>query len=150
MADNDLALGRIVEALTKSRYWKQMVIFVTEDDSQSGIDSVDAHRSVLLIISPYAKRGYVSHRHTDIASIHKTVFAIFGLPPLNQFDALASDFSDCFTTKPDFRPYRAVPVDSRIFDPVKAKDPLDPDYQQARLRPSIPLDDSEEADRQRP
>lgn len=150
MADNDLALGRIVEALSRSRYWRQMAIFVTEDDSQSGVDSVDAHRSVLLIISPYARRGYVSHRHTDIESIHKTVFAIFGLPPLNQFDALASDFSDCFTTKPDFRPYRAVPVDPRIFDPAKAKDPLDPDYKQARLQPSVPLDDAGEADRQRP
>lgn len=150
MADNDLALGRIVEALSRSRYWRQMAILVTEDDSQSGVDSVDAHRSVLLIISPYARRGYISHRHTDIESIHKTVFAIFGLPPLNQFDALASDFSDCFTTKPDFRPYRAMPVDRRIFDPAKAKDPLDPDYKQARLRPSIPLDDAGEADRQRP
>lgn len=150
MADNDLALGRIVEALSRSRYWPQMAIFVTEDDSQSGVDSVDAHRSILLIISPYAKRGYVSHRHTDISSIHKTVLAIFGLPPLNQFDALASDFSDCFTTTPDLRPYQAVAVDPRIFDPAKAKDPLDPDYKQARLRSSIPLDDAEETDRQRP
>jgi len=150
MADNDLALGRIVEALSKSRYWPEMAIFVTEDDSQSGVDSVDAHRSVLLIISPYAKRGYLSHRHTDISSIHKTVFAIFGLPPLNQFDMLASDFSDCFTTTPDLRPYEAVSVDPRIFDPARARDPLDPDYRQARLRPSIPLDDAEEADRQRP
>jgi YVTN family beta-propeller protein len=148
MADNDYALGRIVEALSHSRYWPQMAIFVLEDDPQGGVDSVDAHRSVLLVISPYARRGYISRRHTDIMSVHKTVFSIFGLPPLNQFDALTSDLSDCFQMQPDLRPYKAVPVDERIFDPKKAKDPADPDYRQARLRRSIPLDDEEEGQRQ--
>src|SRR5262249_36408807 len=65
-------------------------------------------------------------------------------PPLNLFDALASDFSDCFTTTPDYRPYRCVPVDPRIFDPEKAKDPKDPDYGQARKLPSPPMDDPDE------
>jgi YVTN family beta-propeller protein len=144
MADNDLALGRIVEFLTHTPYWKNMVIFVTQDDAGGEPDHVDAQRSVLLVISPWAKRANVSHRHTTIVSMHRTLYQIFGLPPLNMFDALANDFSDCFTTTPDFRPYTCVPVDQRIFDPEKAKDPKDPDYGKARKLPSFPMDDPDE------
>jgi len=144
MADNDLALGRIVEFLSHTPYWKNMAIFVTEDDSGGEPDHVDAQRSVLLIISPWAKRGYVSHRHTTIVSMHRTLYEIFGLPPLNMFDALANDFADCFTTKPDYRPYKCLPVDPRIFDPEKAKDPKDPDYGKARLLPSVTMDDPDD------
>jgi len=144
MADNDLALGRIVEFLSHTPYWKNMAIFVTQDDAGGEPDHVDAQRSVLLVISPWAKRGYVSHRHTTILSMHRTLYEIFGLPPLNMFDALANDFSDSFTTTPDFRPYNVVPVDPRIFDPEKAKDPNDPDYGQARKLPSITMDDDDE------
>ena len=121
-----------------------MAIFVTQDDSGGEPDHVDAQRSVLLVISPWAKRGYVSHRHTTIVSMHRTLYQIFGLPPLNMFDALANDFSDCFTTKPDFRPYKCVSVDPRIFDPQKAMDPKDPDYGRARLLPSPVMDDDDE------
>ena len=147
MADNDLALGRIIEFLTRTPYWKNMAIFVTQDDSGGEPDHVDAQRSVLLLISPWAKRGYVSHRHTTIVSMHRTLYQIFGLPPLNMFDALANDFSDCFTTNPDFGPYKSAPVDLRIFDPEKAKDPKDPDYGKARLLPSFPLDDPDEMEK---
>ncbi len=147
MADNDLALGRIVEFLSHTPYWKNMAIFVTEDDAGGEKDHVDAQRSVLRVISPWAKRGYVSHRHTTILSMHRTMYEIFGLPSLNMFDALANDFADCFTTKPDFRPYQAVAVDRRIFDPEKAKDPKDPDYGQARKAPSIPMDDDDEVEK---
>jgi hypothetical protein len=147
MADNDLALGRIVEFLTHTPYWKNMAIFVTEDDAGGEPDHVDAQRSVLLVISPWAKRGNVSHRHTTIVSMHRTLYQIFGLPPLNMFDALANDFSDCFTTQPDFRPYRCVPVDPHIFDPQKAVDPKDPEYGQARKLPSFPLDDPDEVEK---
>ena len=147
MADNDLALGRIVEFLSHTPYWKNMAIFVTEDDSGGEPDHVDAQRSVLLLISPWAKRGYVSHRHTTILSMHRTLYEIFGLPSLNMFDALANDFSDAFTDKPDFRPYTAVPVDPRIFDPEKAKDPKDPDYGRARKLPSITMDDDDEVEK---
>jgi hypothetical protein len=144
MADNDLALARIVEFLSHTPYWKNMAIFVTQDDSGGEPDHVDKQRSVLLVISPWAKRGYVSHRHTTILSMHRTFYEIFGLPSLNMFDALANDFSDCFTTTPDFRPYKVVPVDRRIFDPEKAKDSKDPDYGQARKLPSIVMDDEDE------
>lgn len=116
-------------------------LFVTQDDAGGEPDHVDAQRSVLLVISPWAKRGNVSHRHTTIVSMHRTLYEILGLPPLNMFDALANDFSDCFTTIPDFRPYDCAPVDARIFDPEKAKDPKDPDYGQARKLPSITMDD---------
>jgi len=144
MADNDLAMGRIIEFLTHTRYWKNMAIFVTQDDSGGEPDHVDGQRSVLMVISPWAKRSYVSHRHTTIVSMHRTLYEIFGLPPLNMFDALANDFSDCFTTKPDFRPYKCVSVDPRIFDPQKAVDPKDPDYGKARLLPSPVMDDADE------
>lgn len=147
MADNDLALGRIVEFLTRTPYWKNMAIFVTEDDAGGEPDHVDAQRSVLLAISPWVKRGYVSHRHTTIVSMHRTLYQIFGLPPLNLFDALANDFSDCFTTQPDYTPYRYLPVDPRIFDPEKVKDPNDPDYRKARAQPSVTLDDPEEMEK---
>ncbi len=144
MADNDLALGRIVEFLTHTPYWKNMAIFVTQDDSGGEPDHVDSQRSVLLVISPWAKHSYVSHRHTTIVSMHRTLYQIFGLPPLNMFDALANDFSDCFTTQPDFSPYQCVSVDPRIFDPQKAIDPKDPDYGKARRLPSISMDNEED------
>lgn len=148
MADNDLALGRIVEALSHSPFWKEMAIFVTEDDAQAGVDSVDAHRSLLMVISPYAKRGYVSHVNVSISSIMKTIYHLLGLPNLNLTDALASDLGDCFTSLPDFTPYKRVPIDVRLFDPEKAKDPSDPDYLRARREPSIEMDGIEEALRQ--
>lgn len=146
MADNDLALGRIVEFLSHTPYWKNMAIFVTQDDSGGEPDHVEAQRSVLMVISPWARRGNVSHRHTTITSMHRTMYQIFGLPALNLSDALANDFSDCFTTVPNFAPYKCVPVDPRIFDPEKAKNPKDPDYKAARLLPSVARDDAEAED----
>ncbi|MCE5248797.1 hypothetical protein LLG96_01115 [bacterium] len=128
MADNDLALGRVIEFLSHTRYWKEMAVFVTEDDPQGGVDHVDAHRSILLVISPYAKRGHVSAVHASFASIIKTMELILDIPFLNQYDAGANDLSDFFTPVPDFTAYTAVPVDRRIFDPEKALDPLDAEF----------------------
>ncbi len=147
MADNDLALGRIVEFLSKTPYWKNMLILVTQDDSGGEPDHIDAQRSVLLAISPWVKRRYVSHRHTTILSLHRTLYEILGLPSLNQFDALANSFADCFTTVPDFTPYRCEPVDPRIFDPQRAKDRNDPHYRKAAATPSIPMDDPDDMER---
>jgi DNA-binding beta-propeller fold protein YncE len=136
VADNDLALGKLVELFSHSPFWKEMAIFVTEDDAQDGRDHVDAHRSLLMVISPYARRG-VSHVHTSIASIIKTFDLIFGLPYLNQYDAAANNLSDMFTDQPDFTPYQALPSDTRIFDPARVREPgLD-----MHARPSAPLDD---------
>jgi hypothetical protein len=137
VADNDLALGKLVELFSHSPFWKDMAIFVTEDDAQNGRDHVDAHRSVLMVISPYASRGHVSHVHTSMASILKTFDLIFGLPYLNQYDAAATDLSDLFTAQPDFTPYDPLPSDVRIFDPTKVREQgLD-----LKARPGAPLDD---------
>ena len=139
VADNDLALGKLVELLSHSPFWKDMAIFVTEDDAQDGRDHVDAHRSLLMVINPYARRG-VSHVHTSMASILKTFFLIFGMPPLNQYDAAATDFADMFTDQPDFRPYQALPSDTRLFDPEQVHEP-GLELHARPAPPSEPLDD---------
>jgi hypothetical protein len=138
VADNDLALGKLVELFSHSPFWKDMAIFVTEDDAQNGWDHVDAHRSILMVISPYARQG-VSHVHTSMASIIKTFDLIFGLPCLNQYDAAATDLSDLFSATPDFTPFEALPSDAQIFDPAKVKEP----GLQMQARPGEPLDDPE-------
>jgi len=143
MADNDLALGRVVEFLSRTPYWKDMAIFVTEDDPQGGIDHVDAHRSILMVISPYAKKSYVGQVHCSFGSIMKTFWHILGLPYLNQYDAGATDLADMFIDQPNFSPYAALPVDQRVFDPQKALDPLDEDFNWKALQESPRLDDPE-------
>jgi YVTN family beta-propeller protein len=120
VADNDYALGRIVEYLSRSPWWKNMAIFVTEDGAHGGVDHVDSHRTVLLAIGPYLKRNYVSHRNTSFPGLLKTIFRILGLPPLHLFDAAATDLSDCFSTEADFSPYEAQPVQQDLFDPAQA------------------------------
>ncbi|HWD39216.1 MAG TPA: bifunctional YncE family protein/alkaline phosphatase family protein [Fimbriimonas sp.] len=147
MADDDLGFGRIVEFLSHTPYWKNMAIFVTEDDAGGEDDHVDAQRSVMLIISPYAKHGYVSHRHTTITSMHRTLYEIMGLPPLNMFDAISNDFGDCFTDKPDFTPYKAEMVDRRLYDWPKSRDKKDWNYAKARLMPTVPMDDWDKNDK---
>ncbi len=142
MADNDLALGRIVEYLSRTPEWKNMAIFVTQDDSGGDNDHIDRHRSFVLAISPYAKRGYVSTRHTSIMSIIRSIYGIFGLGPNNMFDAVATPLDDMFTSKPDFTPYTHLPSDLRVFDPAKTFDPSDPDFKKRRgERPEVPMDD---------
>jgi hypothetical protein len=103
--DNDAALGLTVELLSNSPCWKDTVIFVVEDDTQNGADHVDGHRSIFLVISPWVKKQYVSKPHTSLASVFKTVNLILGLPPLNQYDAAATDLRAMFTSTPDFTPY---------------------------------------------
>lgn len=140
MSDNDLALGRIVEFLSHTPYWKNMAIVITEDDAQDGVDHVDAHRSLLLIVSPYAKRNYVGSEHYSFGSIFKTFWNILKAPYLNQYDAAATDLADLFTTKPDFTPYQALPVDARVFDPQKALDPFDENFDWKAVAESPELD----------
>src|SRR5262245_19395402 len=108
VADNDLALGRIVEAISKSRYWKESAIFFTEDDSQDGLDHVDGHRSVGMVISPYARRGVVDGNFFTIVNMFRTIEQILGLPPQNQFDLPAQPMFSTFISKPDFTPYTAL------------------------------------------
>src|SRR5207245_381760 len=104
VADNDYALGRIIEFLSGSPWWKQMAVFITEDDAQGGRDHIDSHRTVLIAAGPYIRRNYVSHVHSSFPGLLKTVFRLLGVTPLNLYDAAASDLADCFTTSPDFTP----------------------------------------------
>ncbi|MBS1669753.1 MAG: phosphoesterase [Bacteroidetes bacterium] len=104
VADNDLALGRIVEAITHSKYWDSTVIFVTEDDSQSGWDHISSYRTVAQVISPYSKLGKVVHTNYNQTSIVRTMEQILGIPPMTVIDATALPLFDCFgNKKQDYR-----------------------------------------------
>ncbi len=109
VADNDLALGRVVAAVSRSPQWKETCIFVMEDDAQAGPDHVDGHRTVCLVISPYTRRGAVDSTLYTQLSILRSLELMLGLDPLTRFDALATPFTSCFTNTPDARPYVAVP-----------------------------------------
>jgi DNA-binding beta-propeller fold protein YncE len=114
-ADNDIALGKLVEAVSKSRFWKDTAIFVVEDDAQAGPDHIDAHRSIALVISPYAKRHYLDSNMYNTVSVLRTIELILGLKPMTQFDAAARPMHTVFTSTPDFTPYAAVePLQSRL------------------------------------
>ena len=121
VADNDLALGKIVSFLSKTSIWKDSAMFVTEDDAQGGVDHVDAHRSVLMIASPWVKPGSVSHRHSSMGSITRTMDELLGLGALNLEDALAGELEGVFTESPHSEAFAFVPSDTRVFDPSKAK-----------------------------
>ncbi len=111
VADNDLAFGRVIEAITHSPYWKNSVIFVIEDDAQDGVDHVDGHRTVGMVISPYTKRRVVDSRYYTQLDIIRSMEQILGLPPMTQMD-MAIDpqvMKDVFTDKPDFTPYKTLP-----------------------------------------
>jgi YVTN family beta-propeller protein len=121
VADNDLALGRIVAFLSKTSIWKDAAFFVTEDDAQNGVDHVDAHRSILLVASPWVKPGSVSHEHTSMGSITRTIDELLGLGPLNLEDALAGEMTGIFESKPHLQPFASMPADPRVFVPAKAR-----------------------------
>jgi YVTN family beta-propeller protein len=105
IAENDLALGRLVEAISKSRYWAESAIFVLEDDAQNGPDHVDAHRSVALVLSPYTKRHAVDSTLYTTSGMLRTMELILGLPPMSQYDAAAAPFYKAFQTKADPAPF---------------------------------------------
>jgi YVTN family beta-propeller protein len=109
VADNDLALGRIVEAVSRSKFWRDTCIFVVEDDPQDGFDHVDAHRTVALAISPYTKRQFVDHTNYNQTGMVKTIELILGLPPMNQLDLSATAMRNCFQDVPDLTPYSCLP-----------------------------------------
>ena len=121
VADNDLALGRIVAFLSKTSIWKDSALFVTEDDAQGGVDHVDAHRSILLIASPWVKPGSISHDHTSMGSITRTIDELLGLGPLNLEDALAGEITGVFDSAPHMEPFAVRPSDARVFVSAKAR-----------------------------
>lgn len=108
VADNDLALGQIADALSKTAFWKKMAIFVVEDDAQNGVDHVDGHRTVALVASPYTRRGAVDSTFYSHPSILKTIELILGLPSLSLFDLIANDMRASFHDTPDNRAYDVV------------------------------------------
>ena len=114
VADNDLALGRLVEHISHSPIWAQSAIFVLEDDPGGRWDHVDLHRSVAYVISPYAKRGYVDHTMYSTSSMLRTIELILGLPPMSQFDASATPMWRSFTPTSDLKPYTALIPETNI------------------------------------
>src|SRR5439155_3670989 len=119
VADNDLALGGIMQFLSHTPYWKNMLVIVTEDDPQGGVDHIDAHRSVLMLSGPYVKHGYTSHTHANFGSILKMIYNILNVPYVNQYDATATELQDFFTSKPDYTTYKLVFPSKEVFDPEK-------------------------------
>ncbi len=118
-ADNDLALGIMVEGLTKSSFWKDMAIFVVEDDAQNGVDHIDGHRTVALAVSPYTKRGSIDSTFYSQPSMVKTVELMLGLPAMSMFDLVATDMRASFirpNEKPDFTPYSALTPKQSLYE----------------------------------
>ncbi|MEZ5979357.1 MAG: bifunctional YncE family protein/alkaline phosphatase family protein [Planctomycetota bacterium] len=134
VADNDLALGRIVEGLSRSSFWPETAVFVIEDDPQAGWDHVSGYRTTAFVASPWARRGAVVSTQYNTTSVLRTIEQILGLPPMNAFDASATPMFDCFTDEPDVEPYTALPMNvsidevnpdpSAIADPVLRDDAL--------------------------
>jgi YVTN family beta-propeller protein len=116
VADNDLALGRVVDAISHSRFWKDTLILVIEDDSRFGLDHVDGHRTLAFCVSPYTRRGVVVSEPYNHTSIIRTIGLVLGTPPLNRFDRTATPLSACFTNRPDFRPFKHLPNRQRLYE----------------------------------
>ncbi len=142
VADNDLAMGRIVEAVSHSKFWKETCIFAIEDDPQNGWDHVSGYRTTAYVVSPYTKRkAVVSTQYNQPALLH-TMELILGLPPMNMMDAIATPLYDCFSDAPDFTPFDAVPnnvpLDQLNPAPRALADPVQKRY--AEISAKLPLD----------
>ncbi|MBB6733087.1 bifunctional YncE family protein/alkaline phosphatase family protein [Cohnella zeiphila] len=116
VADNDLAVGKIVDLISHSPYWKDSLILVTEDDAQNGVDHVDGHRAPAYVISPWVKRDVVDSHYWTVINMVRTIEQVLGLPAMNQNDAAAVPMSELFTDTPDFTPYdfepNRIPLDT--------------------------------------
>ncbi|MDP2338772.1 MAG: bifunctional YncE family protein/alkaline phosphatase family protein [Bacteroidota bacterium] len=148
MVDNDLAVGRILHFLSRTKYWGKMLVIITEDDPQGGVDHIDAHRSVLMMAGPYVKKGYVSHTHANFGSILKTIYNILNVPYVNQFDVTGSLLQDFFTPIPDYTPYTLELHDSRVFDAEKAMKKYNKTIDWRKIEQGPPLD-NEDVERKR-
>lgn len=149
VADNDLALAKVVEALSRSRFWKETCVLVVQDDPQAGFDHVDGRRTVAMVLSPYSRRGgEVVSTNYNQTSMVRTIELILGLPPMNQLDASATAMSDCFVETADLTPYEAVPnvvpLDELNPAPVAIHDPERRKWALASAK--LPLDDVDQAD----
>jgi YVTN family beta-propeller protein len=148
VADNDLAFGRIVDAVSHSRFWPETCFFAIEDDPQAGQDHVSGYRTTAYVVSPYTKRGKVVSTQYNQPGILRTIELILGIPPMNQMDAAATPMSDCFTAVPDLRPFDSVtnniPLDQlnpsakALLNPVLRRD--------AELSEKLPLSKPDQCD----
>ncbi len=144
VADNDLAVGRILHFLSRTPYWKNMLVVITEDDPQGGVDHIDAHRSVLMLAGPYVKHGYVSHTHANFGSILKTIYTILNVPYVNQYDATATLLQDFFTNKPDFTPYNFVYPSTEVFNAQQAMKRYNRTIDWRKIEKGPDMDDEDE------
>jgi len=128
VADNDLAVGRVVDAVSHSKYWKNTCVFAIEDDPQDGWDHVSGYRTTAYVASAYTRRGAIVSTQYNQTSLLRTMELMLGLPPMNQMDATATPMFDCFTNAPDFTPFAAVPnqtpLDEMNPNPRKISNPL--------------------------
>jgi hypothetical protein len=128
VADNDLALGQIIEAVSHSRFWPETCFFVIEDDPQAGWDHVSGYRTTAYVVSPYTRRGAVVSAQYNQTSLVRTIELILGLPPMNLFDATATAMSECFIAEPNLAAFTAVPsniaLDEINPEPKKISDRL--------------------------
>jgi len=116
LADNDLAVGQIVEGISHSKFWKSTLILIVEDDAQDGLDHVDGHRTVALAVSPYIRRGAIDSTFYSQVSMVKTIELILGLPPMSLFDFIATDMRQSFQPSPDLAPYQAMEPAQSIYE----------------------------------
>jgi len=144
VADNDLALGRTLHFLSRTPYWKDMLVIVTEDDPQGGVDHIDAHRSILMMAGPYVKKNYVSQTHANFGSILKVVYNILGIPYVNQYDITATLLSDFFTNAPDFTPYNFEFPSQEVFDWDKAMKKYNQTIDWRKIKQGPKMDNEEE------
>ncbi len=142
IADNDQATGMIVDAVSHSPFWERTAIFIVEDDALQGGDHVESHRSICVVASPWAKRGYTAHVHGDIPSVWATIWRILGVPPMGIFDANAAIMYDAFTATPDYTPYvyldRNVPEAFNMPDAYGAYESMRMDFSRPDQAKGLP------------
>jgi hypothetical protein len=148
VADNDLALGRMLNFLSHTPYWKNMLVIITEDDPQGGVDHIDAHRGVLLLAGPYVKRGYTSHQHANFGSILKMIYNILNVPYVNQYDATATVLQDFFSEKPDYTPYLTEIPSREVFDADAAMKKFHRTIDWRKVKEGAEMDDEDDQRRQ--
>ena len=124
VADNDLSVGMFIELLSNSPVWKESVVFIVEDDAQDGPDHVDAHRTTAYVAGPYVKRGFIDHTSYSTSGMLRTIELILGIPPMSQYDAAAVPMWRCFTSKPDFTTFKALPSNIDLTEKTIVKNEL--------------------------
>ena len=145
MVDNDLAVGRVLHFLSRTKYWKNMLVIITEDDPQGGVDHVDAHRSILMMAGPYVKKGYVSNTHANFGALLKTMYNILNVPYVNQFDVTASLLQDFFTSEPDYTPYTLERHDERMYNAELSMKKYNKTIDWRKIEQGPPMDNEDEA-----